>query len=72
MPTKKNLPGLTDFQDKFLLFQECVEAWICELARDLHALETSEGKTLQLENVISFPGNGSGRRQPKLSPEKGA
>ena len=63
---------LNDFQDKFLLFQECVVTWMFELAGDLHTLETSEGKTVTMKNVVRFPGNGTGRRQPKLEPEKGA
>lgn len=72
MPANNNLPALADFEDKFLLFQECVVAWMFELTGDLHALETSEGKPLDLKNVVRFPGKGNDRRQLKLPLGEGA
>lgn len=69
MPTnKKSLPGLTDFQDKFLMFQECVVSWMFELSEDLSVLGTPEKKISDGRKVIRFPGNSKVRRQGKREP----
>ena len=60
MPTITS-PSLEDVQEKFLLFQECVIAWVTELNADIHSLKThgsNKGVRQKSSRVIPFPGNG--------------
>lgn len=47
---------LEDVQEKFLVFQECVTAWMQELDADLHALaNVKESLPEKPSKVIPFP-----------------
>jgi hypothetical protein len=67
-PTNQNLPGLTDFQDKFLLFQECVFTWLAELNEDLlrvkAARKDSKSGAETKATIIPFPAR-PGNRFPR-------
>ena len=43
---------LNDFQEKFLLFQDCVTAWIVELRKDLQSLRTSIPQKVTTRDLI--------------------
>ena len=66
---------LNDFQEKFLLFQECVDAWLSELNTDLLMLKASEktenvgAKRHERESsVIPFPVRSKPRQSAALKP----